>query len=166
MPEAIDPTVGIMALVAHAEREAISRRTKEALAVAKARSVKLGNPNGAASLRRAGKGRCRAQGGGGCQCGSVCSRPHSSGGRYQGGRTYLAQGLDSRADGPRDQNATRRGLASVECERVAEESVNSGCLACDGDGVLRVYGSTAALAATLTLATGVNRIGIGFQRTR
>jgi DNA invertase Pin-like site-specific DNA recombinase len=56
MPEANDLTVGIMALVAQAEREAISRRTKEALAVAKAGGVKLGNPNGAASLRRAGKG--------------------------------------------------------------------------------------------------------------
>ena len=56
MPEANDLTVGIMALVAQAEREAISRRTKEALAVAKGRGVKLGNPNGAASLRRAGKG--------------------------------------------------------------------------------------------------------------
>ncbi len=56
MPEANDLTVGIMALVAQAEREAISRRTKEALAVAKARGIKLGNPNGAASLRRAGTG--------------------------------------------------------------------------------------------------------------
>jgi DNA invertase Pin-like site-specific DNA recombinase len=56
MPEANDLTVGIMALVAQAEREAISRRTKEALAVAKARGVKLGNPNGASALRRAGKG--------------------------------------------------------------------------------------------------------------
>jgi DNA invertase Pin-like site-specific DNA recombinase len=56
MPEANDLTVGLMAPVAQAEREAISRRTKEALAVAKARGVKLGNPNGAASLRRAGRG--------------------------------------------------------------------------------------------------------------
>ena len=56
MTEANDLTVGIMALVAQAEREAVSRRTKEALAVAKARGVKLGNPNGAAALRRGGKG--------------------------------------------------------------------------------------------------------------
>ena len=45
-----------MALVAQAEREAISRRTREALAVARARGTRLGNPNGAAALRRAGEG--------------------------------------------------------------------------------------------------------------
>lgn len=56
LSEANDLKVGIMALVAQAEREAISRRTKEELAVAKAHGVKLGNPNGSASLRREGKG--------------------------------------------------------------------------------------------------------------
>ncbi len=56
MPEANDLTVGVMALVAEQERHAISRRTKEALAAAKARGVKLGNPNGAAALRRSADG--------------------------------------------------------------------------------------------------------------
>lgn len=56
MPDANELTVGIMALVAQQEREAISRRTREALQVAKARGQQLGNPNGAAALRRARKG--------------------------------------------------------------------------------------------------------------
>ena len=56
MPDANELTVGIMALVAEQERKAISRRTREALQAAKARGQRLGNPNGAAALRRAGKG--------------------------------------------------------------------------------------------------------------
>jgi DNA invertase Pin-like site-specific DNA recombinase len=56
MPEANELTVHIMAAVAQAERKAISRRTKEALAAAKARGAKLGNPNGAAALVKANKG--------------------------------------------------------------------------------------------------------------
>jgi len=56
MPEANELTIHIMAAVAQAERKAISRRTKEALAAAKARGVRLGNPNGAAALISAGKG--------------------------------------------------------------------------------------------------------------
>ena len=56
MPEANELTVGIMALVAQQEREAISRRTKEALRAAKARGRRLGNPNGAEALRRAQRG--------------------------------------------------------------------------------------------------------------
>jgi len=44
MPTANELTVGIMALVAQEERKAISTRTKEALAAAKARGAILGNP--------------------------------------------------------------------------------------------------------------------------
>lgn len=60
MPDANEMVVGIMALVAQHEREAISKRTKEALAVAAKRLAKdgrrLGNPNGAEALRKARKG--------------------------------------------------------------------------------------------------------------
>lgn len=60
MPQATNLNVGIMALFAQHEAEAISRRTKEALQAAKARGQKLGNPNGAAALLRASKGNTAA----------------------------------------------------------------------------------------------------------
>lgn len=56
LPDANELTVGIMALVAQQERKAISKRTTEALAAAKARGVRLGNPNGARALLRSAKG--------------------------------------------------------------------------------------------------------------
>lgn len=64
LPNADETVVGIMAVMAEAERKAISKRTKEALAVARRRLAKvgktLGNPNGARALRRADKGNTAA----------------------------------------------------------------------------------------------------------
>ncbi|HOX58133.1 MAG TPA: recombinase family protein [Candidatus Paceibacterota bacterium] len=53
MPNADKLSVGIFALLAQKEREMISQRTKEGLAVVKARGVKLGNPNPVPSLKKA-----------------------------------------------------------------------------------------------------------------
>lgn len=54
MPEANELTIHIMAAVAQAERKAISKRTKEALAAAKARGAKLGGARGNADDLRKG----------------------------------------------------------------------------------------------------------------
>lgn len=50
-PEANDTTVQLLAVLAQHERKAISQRTKEALAAAKRRGAKLGNPKGAEVLK-------------------------------------------------------------------------------------------------------------------
>nr|WP_253075566.1 MULTISPECIES: recombinase family protein [unclassified Bradyrhizobium] len=71
MPEANDLTIGVLAVVAQAEAEAISRRTRDALGAARKRIAetgqrsrpevkRLGNPNGAEALRRAQRGNAAA----------------------------------------------------------------------------------------------------------
>ena len=71
IPDANDVTIGVLAVIAQAEREAISQRTKVALDAVQAKLdageayvarrsgrliSRLGNPNGSAPLRRAGRG--------------------------------------------------------------------------------------------------------------
>ena len=60
MPEVNTLTLSVMIAVTQHEREVISGRTKSALRIAKkrieAQGKRLGNPIGAAALRRAGKG--------------------------------------------------------------------------------------------------------------
>ena len=64
LPNADVTVGGIMAAIAQREREMIAQRTREALAVARKRLAEegraLGNPNGAAALRRAARGNTAA----------------------------------------------------------------------------------------------------------
>ena len=53
MPHADKFTVGIMALVAEKERDMISQRTKDGLAAARRRGIKLGNPRPSEAVKRA-----------------------------------------------------------------------------------------------------------------
>ena len=104
-------SVGIMALVAQAEREAISKRTKEALAVARSRGVRLGNPNGAAALRRAGRGAAPLRAAIARNADRHAAGPRAGGRRHPRGRRDEPQGDRGRAQ--RRGMLTRRGGAGT-----------------------------------------------------
>jgi DNA invertase Pin-like site-specific DNA recombinase len=120
MPEANELTVHILAAVAQAERKAISTRTREALKAARARGVKLGNPNGAAPLRRAGKGNLAAVQA--CKAGAQ-SRAHELAAEIEALRTAGAQSLREIAQGLNQRHiAAPRGGSwhAVGVKRVLE----------------------------------------------
>ena len=60
LPMADKLTIHVLAAIAEHERELISARTKAAMAAAKVRGVRFGNPRGARALRAAGKGNAAA----------------------------------------------------------------------------------------------------------
>lgn len=91
MPEANDLTVGIMALVAHADREAISPLTKEALAVAKAR----GQPERCREPATGGQRRCGASRGSISQCKGVRGRLGAGARGYSSRRAHLLRAIAS-----------------------------------------------------------------------
>jgi hypothetical protein len=107
MPDANNFTIGIMALIAQHEREAISTRTRDALAIVKARVAvhgqnkhpeveRLGNPNGAAALQRDPAklklGHCGRHGGGEGQGRGVGPGPAPAACRVAGRRHCFGQG--------------------------------------------------------------------------
>ena len=81
LPEANDLTVGIMALVAQQEREAISQAHQGGAGGGQEPRVRLGNPNGAAALRRAGKGGAPLRAAVAAQRRPACAGPRAGGRR-------------------------------------------------------------------------------------
>lgn len=90
MPEANELTVHIMAAVAQAERKAISRRTMEALAAAKARGGEAGQSERRCGPAQGGEGELGGCGGGEGGCGRAGGRLGPGGRGHSGERRNIA----------------------------------------------------------------------------
>ena len=119
LPEANDLTVGIMALVAQQEREAISRRTKEALAVARSRGVQARQPQRHRGAQAGWQGRCAAPGGHRAQRRAACAGPGAGGRGHPGRRRDQPAGDRGGAERPRHADPPRRALARLDGDEPA-----------------------------------------------
>ncbi len=114
MPEADELTIGFLAVMAQRERRLIRERTKAALAAAKARGKKIGNPMGAKAFGpNAGKGSLEARRAKAAdfvaRVGSTVSALRAQGMSFRAVAAELnAMGVQARRGGQWSPNAVKR----------------------------------------------------------
>ena len=126
MPEANDLTIGVLAVVAQAEAQAISRRTKDALQIARKR-VETTGQRGHGGIKRLGKPKwrnlARPRWKGQCGGGRESQSPSRSAGEgpccgpkdYSGWWRDHTLGYRQRIERTGDDNAARWELARIVC---------------------------------------------------
>ena len=157
LPEANDLTVGIMALVAQQEREAISRRTKEALAVAKAPRGAARQPQRHRGAPAGWQGRCAAPGGDRAERRPACAGPGAGGRGHPGRRRDQPQGDRGGAERPRHAHPPRRALARLDGDEPARPARAAG-------GGMRQSRLMSLVEAVANVVVGYGRRGAGADR--
>jgi hypothetical protein len=112
---------GIVALVAQAERDAPGRRCHP-----KSRYVRLSSPNGAASLRRAGKRRPAASGGDRFNSDAE-ARPGARDGGHPPWRGDELRAIAAETERPWGAHSARRTLARLDRDELLVRSQGGGC---------------------------------------